>query len=225
MIARLLALILVASTSVLASEWVSTADIVDQALGGLGAAKGDLRVLYRPAGIEAPQGDKTWQVRVLRGLDSPSPRTRVALSVNGRRVQTWVVAFRKKRTVRCFILNRDLPPGVLLRPEYLHQETRPWDGIGTPATKREDFLGRHTGKFLGKGNILRKRDLRILPVVQRGEHVLVKVERSELTISIAGVARRPGYPGKSFPLETPSGKTINVWVDYDGEVKPSEEVR
>lgn len=204
----------------LAESWVPGAEIEEQALQALEIPSEALDPMYRPAGMSVPDGQKTWEHQIVRGVDSRSPRVRVTLNVNEKKIQTWLVAFRRKRTVRCYVTPQDLPPGSLVRVSDLEMVDQYWDGQGSPATKKEQLLGYHTRRYLPAGSIVQKQDLIMKPIVSRGDKVVVNLNEDNLSMSFEGVAKRPGYPGKSLPIETPNGKTIEVWIDYDGNIKP-----
>ena len=201
-------------------SWVPGVEIEQQALQALEIPSEALNAMYRPAGLNVPDGQRTWDHQIVRGADTRSPRVRVTLAVNEKKVQTWLVAFRRKRTVRCFVTPEDLPPGSLVRFSDLKMVDKYWDGQGSPATKKNQILGYHTRRYLPAGSIVHKRDLIMKPVLSRGDKVVINLNEDNLSMSFEGVAQRPGYPGRSLPITTPNGKTIEVWIDYDGNIKP-----
>lgn len=203
-----------------APGWVSSDTITRQAVEALEAEPESLDILYRPAGIDHPPGRLAWETRIIRGMSASSPRVRVTLMVDQKKVQSWIVGFRKKRLVQVFVPIRDLPPGTLVTEEALTTETVTWDGLGTPATQRLHYLGKTARRYLAKGEVLRKRDLILRPVVERGERVVVETQSDGLTLSFEGVARQPGYPGRALSVEMPTGRSVEVWVDYEGRVLP-----
>lgn len=203
----------------LADSWISGEVVLGQAYEALETLPESLKLRYRPAGINVPAGQQTWSTEVLSGPESNTPRVRVRLEVDNILIQSWIVGFARRRTVFCYVTTEDLLPGRLIKTERLHKVERYWDGRGRPVTDKEALLGRQSRRFLPAGSIVKKRDLILRPVISRGQTVVVNIQERNLTLSFEGVARRPGYPGRLLPVTTPTGKIVDVWVDYEGKVQ------
>lgn len=218
----LLCLFLVTGAA-LADSWISGEVVLEKAYDALEIPPEALKIRYRPSGINVPDGQQTWSAEVVNGPESNTPRVRVRLEVDGSLIQSWIVGFARRRTILCYVTPKDIIPGRLIDVEQLELVERYWDGHGSPITEKEDLLGRQCRQFQPAGSVLKKRDLILRPVISRGDRVVVNLRQNNLTMSFEGIARRPGYPGRLLPVETPAGKTIDVWVDFNGKIQPIEE--
>lgn len=220
---KTLLLILALVSLGLCDSWISGEVVLEQAYEALEIPPEALKIRYRPSGINVPDGQQTWTTEVVNGPESNTPRVRVRLEIDGTLIQSWIVGFARRRTVLCYVTPKDIIPGRLIDVEQLQLVEMYWDGRGAPVTDRETLLGRQSRRFLPAGSVMKKRDLILRPVISRGDRVVVNLRQDNLTMSFEGVARRPGYPGRLLPVETPAGRTIDVWVDYNGEIRPLED--
>ncbi len=73
-------------------------------------------------------------------------------------------------------------------------------------TALDQVLGRTLAKTLGPQEILTSRHLSQQPLINRGDEVTVLLEENGLAINTKGVAKEPGFPGKSIRMLNPRSK-------------------
>lgn len=218
-----LALACLAGPAAASGRSVSGREVVDRALGALQAARRvdsvQLQPVFFPGDLALQVEGVRWEVRVLAPLEADRPRVQLSVLAGGDVLQTWIVAFRKLPVRECLVARRALRPGEALSPALFERVRRPVADGTSPVTDPAELQGCAARAGLEPGELLLRRHLVELPLVEVGEPLLVTFTSGRVSGTVAASATQRGYRGRPFRVQTRDRRSMTVWVHPDGTVR------
>ena len=203
---------------------MSGREVVDRALGALQARRLEtvqLQAIYTPGDMPLPAGAVRWETQVLAPLEADRPRVRLSLLAGGDPVQTWIVAVRKLPVRECLVARGLLHPGEALHPGLFERVRRPVPVGLVPVTDPSELEGFGVRVPLEGGELLLRRHLVELPVVEYGEQVMVTFTSGQVTGTVPATVTQRAYRGRPFRVQTRDRRSLTVWLHPDGTVRTS----
>ncbi len=217
---RLLLLLLLALPVSAGQLTVAPQQIVDQAraaLGPLGPGQA-LEPTNKLSPATVDDGQLGWQSTVVQGLDVDVPRVRVALQIDGQVRRTWLISFKKKRSVQVLVAARALPRGQRLSGADVSVETRAMGSGDTWLSSPEELDGLELRRNIPPGEPLRQGDLARAVLLPAGQNVTITLHQEGLLIRMAGRTLDPALAKQPFRVRTASGTVLSATLSPDGEV-------
>jgi flagella basal body P-ring formation protein FlgA len=208
----------------LASQTVSTAMVVDAAVGYLASVaerermRVTMSVAGEPAPIEVPAGEVTLVPR--RAVTAWRPRTRVEVDVwvDGTRYSSVPVWVHLRMPGVALVAARGLGAGQLLSPEDVRIAEVDLLGVnGKPVTDPERLSRMRTRRGIAEGEIVCEADVERRPVIVRGEAVRVAVNAAAITLEVTGRAAEDGRLGERIRVERESDASAWFYGVVTGE--------
>jgi flagella basal body P-ring formation protein FlgA len=111
-----------------------------------------------------------------------------------------------ERDVVCAV--KPLAPQTAISPEDVRLSRREVTNLGAEEffVSLDQVLGRIVARSLGPQEMVTQRHLSHQPLINRGDEVTVLLDDQGLIITTRGVAREPGYPGRSIRMLNPRSK-------------------
>lgn len=107
------------------------------------------------------------------------------------RLQAWA-------EVPCVI--GDLPRGTLLDAAHIRWQKQDLCKLRQPLDRTARLVGMRLTRSLRSGDVIERNMLEIPPLIKRGDRVVISVEKGQLHLTAAGVARSNGLPGGTIQV-------------------------
>lgn len=169
-----------------------------------------------PAGrsreLAAPAGRYSTRFEVVAPGKAPESlaglvRLEVRALVDGRALPGVPVVLEVHRRALVLAVEEELPSNRPVDPSKLgYRRVDLGHYGGSVFSDPSQVKGMVPKARLRAGEILRRQDLKSLPVVHRNDPVTVVYQAGALTIRLAGVAKRDGAPGERIPVKTGTGE-------------------
>jgi flagella basal body P-ring formation protein FlgA len=103
---------------------------------------------------------------------------------------------------------KPLAPQTVIGPDDVRLCRRDVTSLGADEffVSLEPVVGRILSRALGPQEMMTQRHLSHQPIINRGDEVTVVLDQNGLIITTKGVAREPGYPGRSIRMLNPKSK-------------------
>jgi len=103
---------------------------------------------------------------------------------------------------------KPLAPQTAISPDDVHLARRDVTGLAADEffVSVDQVVGRLVSRPLGLQEMVTQRHLSNQPIINRGDEVTVVLDDNGLAITTKGVAREPGYPGRSIRMLNPKSK-------------------
>jgi flagellar basal body P-ring formation protein FlgA len=125
-----------------------------------------------------------------------------------------------ERDVVCAV--KPLMPQTAIGPDDIRLSRREVTNLGVDEffVSPDQVNGRIVARALGPQEIVTQRHLSHQPLINRGDEVTVLLDDQGLVITTKGVAREPGYPGRSIRMLNPKSKK-----EFQAQVMDAKTVR
>ena len=160
-----------------------------------------------PADVLVPQGGVTLDPQLIGSARGPSRLVRVTIAVDGARVTGVTLCLRAERYEDILVAARDIARGETLAADAVTFERRDVLPVsGTPLRDLSEIAGRRAKVRLSAGAVLTARAVERIPVIQRGDPVLVTLRLGAVRLTLAGLARSTAGVGEAVTILNPASK-------------------
>lgn len=160
-----------------------------------------------PKDVVVPQGKVSLQPQVIGAGRGPTRLVRVMIAVDASPVTSATVCLRVERYDDLLVAARDIPRGEALAPEAFALERRDvMQVMGAPLRDLAAIAGCRAKLRLSAGAVLTTQSVERIPVIHRGDPVIVTLSAGAVRVTLQGIARSDAGVGETVMLLNPSSK-------------------
>ena len=127
---------------------------------------------------------------------------------------------RPSRT-KIIVIKKNISKGVVITAEHLEYSSDFTEGLLGSFTEFEEVIGKKAKFSLGRGTILKARQLSIGYPVEKGKAVLLVADNKRVSISVNAVALEDGQIGDTIKVKNiASGRTLHAIIKSEKKVSP-----
>lgn len=109
-----------------------------------------------------------------------------------------------------WVAAHDLGRGTVVEASFLRREYRPWGALPSDCVARQaDAVGMQLSRSVRANDVVRASELKVVPVVQRGDRVTLVAHRGPLQVRARGIVREAGGRDQRVQVaNATSGKVV-----------------
>jgi flagella basal body P-ring formation protein FlgA len=145
-----------------------------------------------PDAFEVPAGRINFQIMPAKPGVTGSRRVTLMTRVDNRIVDNQSIRVEIEALAEIVVAAENLRRGDLLSPEKLRYQQQDISKLKHPFFDADDLYGKRLKRSVRHGQALQRQQVEFPPLVERGDRVVIQVQRGGMMLSAAGEAKEDG---------------------------------